>query len=85
MDDPLRAYEDDPVGNTVHHPYTAHCQGWDAYELGCERAECPYDTGTRKAHWWLMGWDEAQAQDDDSNGAAVLLLALAMRGRRGQR
>lgn len=30
----LAKLEDDPVGDTVHHPYSAYNQGWDAFVGG---------------------------------------------------
>ena len=78
MDDPLARLEDDPVGNTVHHPFTAHNQGWDAYDLGHDLAMNPYDVGGREHRWWRMGWLEGLDNDDDAEPAAVALVALLL-------
>ena len=57
--DPLAILPDDPVGNSVHHPYTAFNQGWDANDHGYLVTMNPYTDGTREAHWWRMGFIEA--------------------------
>ena len=65
-DDPLARLEDEPqVEGGVHHPYTAFNQGWDAREAGHARDLNPYEPGTREAHWWDLGWQEA---GDDGGG-----------------
>ncbi len=56
---PLIAYDDDPVNNTIHHPYTAFNQGWDAADTGFMLAENPYDVGRREWRNWLQGWLDA--------------------------
>lgn len=71
---PLQALVDDPIHNTVHHPYSAHIQGWDAYEMGCGKHLNPYPLDTREADWWGMGWDDAS--DTDPSGDEVLALWL---------
>lgn len=56
--DPLTAYADDPMGDTVHHPYSAYNQGHDAGLAGHSAHLCPY---TEEKHprlwrkWWLDG------------------------------
>jgi len=55
----LTALPDDPVGNTVHHPYTAYNQGWDASDRGYLVTMNPYPDDTREAHWWRMGFLES--------------------------
>ena len=40
--DPLLAYEDDPIGDTVHHPYSACNQGYEAASLGHPESANPY-------------------------------------------
>lgn len=62
---PLVAYEDDPVADTVHHPYSAYNQGWDARGHGHSLTANPYEDGTREEHWWSMGWVD---RDDRSEG-----------------
>lgn len=61
--DPLTAYEDDPVANTVHHPYSAFNQGWDARDAGYGIDRNPYGDGTREEHFWSLGWIEADEDD----------------------
>lgn len=58
-DDPLARLEDDPVNNTVHHPYTAHCQGWDARVAGIPLTANPYDEASGWRWAWEAGWHEA--------------------------
>lgn len=61
---PLVAYEDDPVGNSVHHPYSAFNQGWDAGEQGHGEWLNPYPEG-RERRWWEQGWVEATEEESD--------------------
>lgn len=61
-DDPLIAYEDDPIGDTVHQPYTAFCQGFDAAAQGTPASLNPYDEGSRENAWWAMGYLEFNEQ-----------------------
>lgn len=68
-DDPLARLVDDPVGNTVHHPYSAYCQGWDAREEGHAIQRNPYDSDTRESDWWAMGWTEAGDSGHDGEEA----------------
>lgn len=58
--DPLMQLDDDPVDNTVHHPYSAFNQGWDAAEQGIPWSLNPYEDGTREADWWELGYEEQQ-------------------------
>ena len=57
--DPLVAYADDPITNTVHHPYTAYNQGWDAADAGWHELANPYPVRSRVGIWWRMGWRDA--------------------------
>lgn len=59
---PLVAYEDDPPGVEVHHPYGAFNQGWDAYEAGYALRLCPYPETCRWRAAWRQGWVEAWAE-----------------------
>lgn len=60
--DPLIAYEDDPEGDTVHQPYTAFNQGFEAGEQGIPKSLNPYAHDSREEHWWDMGHEEAIEQ-----------------------
>lgn len=73
--DPLARLEDDPTGDTVHHPYTAFNQGWAASEEGYVRGDNPYPTGSREFAAWDRGWQEEDEDagfddpwDDDDEG-----------------
>lgn len=88
--DPLARLEDDPQGGSVHHPYTAFNQGWDARDEGHAIDLNPYETGTREAHWWSLGWWECDQDDDDDDGdakrlAVAWLLLRAVQGARFRR
>lgn len=64
--DPFVALADDPVGNKVHHPYTAYNQGHDAGYLGWPNdAMNPYPADSREHRWWRMGFFDANEQDED--------------------
>ena len=54
-DDPLIAYDDDPIHNTVHQPYTAFNQGFDAGEQDIPISLNPYQLETREYEWWEEG------------------------------
>ena len=58
--DPLALLLDDPETDSVHHPYTAYNQGWDAERAGINRMLNPYERGTREAEWWDNGWRESK-------------------------
>ncbi len=58
---------DDPIENTVHQPYSAYNQGFDAYGLGLKLLVNPYPQG-REFDFWDMGWKDARAQEDDEVG-----------------
>ena len=73
--DPLTPLEDDPVGNSVHHPYAAFSQGWDAYYDGHDLNLNPYREGSTEHRWWAHGWVEAQ--DEDRGGGAAIATFLA--------
>ena len=51
---------DDPVDDTVHMPYSAFNQGFDA----CEKLHLPIDIKPyplgKDRDWWYMGWQEAK-------------------------
>lgn len=79
---PIVAYEDDPVGDTVHHPYSAASQGYDAAEAGFPASACPYPEPAppptplhkqdlRRA-FWLTGYqtylDQQQRGDTEQTG-----------------
>lgn len=48
---------DDPVNNTVHHPFSAWNQGFEARELGYPAEVNPYPEGSERT-WWNYGWIE---------------------------
>ena len=54
----LIAYDDDPVCDTVHHPYSAYNQGFDAWIEGHTPSLNPY-TGIN-GRFWQQGWLDAQ-------------------------
>lgn len=56
-DDPLIAYEDDFENDTVHHPYTAFNQGYEARQCDISLSLNPYDPGTREHDAWVDGWE----------------------------
>jgi hypothetical protein len=58
---------DDPVNDTVHHPYSAYNQGFAAYGLGLVLNVNPYMPG-REFDFWDMGWKDARDQEDDDTG-----------------
>lgn len=60
--DPLTAYDDDPVGGTVHHPFSAFNQGDDAQRAGHPIGACPYRQGDRREQWWREGWHNAASE-----------------------
>lgn len=66
--DPLIAYPDDPGGDTVHQPYTAFLQGWDAAEEGLPESLNPYPDGSEERTWWAWGYGNCElaemGQDD---------------------
>lgn len=63
--DPLTAYADDPVGDTVHHPFSAYNQGHDAALAGFTAARCPYSADDeRERQWWLTGHWEASLEEN---------------------
>lgn len=51
---PITAYEDDPILDTVHHPYTAWSQGYDAFLEGYPESLNPYTE--RLASYWSDGY-----------------------------
>lgn len=61
---PLVEYEDDPRGDTVHHPYSAYNQGYQAYEDGYARRLNPYVQGTRESDYWYTGFDESKEHEE---------------------
>lgn len=61
---------DDPVSDTVHQPYSAYSQGFDAFEYGLTLDVNPYPN-SREFTWWDMGWKDARSQDDDDVGPGV--------------
>lgn len=67
MNSPTEILVDDPTHDTVHHPYSACNQGFDAYEQGLPIDVNPYPPG-REQDWWEMGWEEAKEQDE-TNGS----------------
>lgn len=62
--DPLIAYDDDFENDppTVHHPYSAFCQGWDAAEQGLLISLNPYPDDSREARSWEEGHRECLAE-----------------------
>lgn len=56
MLDPLVAYQDDPTGESVHHPYSAFNQGWDAAAAGHAQERNPYRVDTPWGRAWQDGW-----------------------------
>ena len=56
MTAPTIAYNDDPAGDIIHQPYTAHNQGFEAFQLGHAKRENPYKSGTREHEYWDDGW-----------------------------
>ena len=63
---PFVALADDPVGDTVHHPYSAYNQGHDAGMLGWPNdAMNPYPPDSREHRWWRMGFFDGAEPDDD--------------------
>ncbi|HET7322076.1 MAG TPA: hypothetical protein VFI96_06250 [Longimicrobiaceae bacterium] len=65
MLDPLTAYMDDPTGATVHHPYSAFNQGWDAAEAGHPLDANPYRIDTPWGRAWSDGWHCFHDDPDD--------------------
>lgn len=59
---PLVAYEDDFENDTVHHPYTAWNQGFDASEQGIPISLNPYKDDSREFDAWNEGWSFAAIQ-----------------------
>jgi ribosome modulation factor len=62
--DPLEVLIDSG-GTDVHHPYAAFNQGFDAFDRGYP-VECNPYTEDRESRWWVMGWEEAKAQDEEA-------------------
>jgi len=56
------AYADDPITDSVHHPYTAYNQGFDAFQEGHPIERNPYDG--RNGSWWTAGWRSAEEQEE---------------------
>mgnify|MGYP003393017469 CR=1 FL=1 len=54
----LIALEDDYVHDTVHHPYTAFNQGFDARLMKIAKHKNPYRFG-ENSRWWADGYEEA--------------------------
>ena len=54
----LEKLVDDPVNDTVHQPFSAFNQGFDAFGWGLLRNQNPYDYGTNR-RWWDEGWSAA--------------------------
>ena len=56
-------FKDDPVFDSVHQPFTAFNQGFDAYILRLSKDRNPYRFLSIYFRWWEMGYEEAQAQE----------------------
>ena len=54
----LTVLEDDLVDDTVHQPYAAFNQGFDAYLLKIPKCKNPYRFSWN-GRWWTLGWEEA--------------------------
>lgn len=59
---------DDPVNDTVHHPYSAWMQGFEARELGYPAEVNPYPEGSERT-WWNYGWIENGEDGGESDSA----------------
>ncbi len=60
---PLIAYKDDPVNDTVHHPYCAYNQGYDASESEYSKSMNPYPEESLEWDYWNQGFDDYKIQD----------------------
>ena len=61
------ALKDDPEHDTVHQPYAAFNQGFDAFLLRIPKCKNLYRFA-EYSRWWTMGWEEAQEQDLEEAG-----------------
>lgn len=57
--DPLMRLEDDPSGSTVHQPYSAFNQGFDAGKSETPISVNPYEEDSREFRWWNLGHEWA--------------------------
>lgn len=62
--DPLIALEDDPEHGSVHQPYSAFNQGFDAGEQGIPISLNPYPEESIWWHWWNDGHEHATDYSD---------------------
>jgi ribosome modulation factor len=65
---------DDPKDDTVHQPYSAFNQGFNAFELGLIRSCNPYESRTERI-WWFYGYDEAKEQSMQATWKVIILYA----------
>ena len=55
---PIVAYSDDPLTDSVHHPFTAFNQGYDAFLCGFDISKNPYKD--KNGDWWRSGWSHGK-------------------------